>query len=1570
MVRCFNKASLVLPLSILLLMFTNCTGPATIPTHVPTTTPVPASAPIPISWESMGGPSGGRISQLIQNPYGRHALYALTVRGVYISEDKGESWQLVEKSDSIGATSIAVYQDKLFIASLNGIYCSKAGDSLKKVINFGAQYLMVSDNKLFLTNLTVEKGGNSIRYTDLTSEEYECTDISPTSAELKDLRFPTSDQNLLHNVTIDNVVALGNTVLASITAWVEGSGAATNGGLYMSKDTGGSWSRVSLDVPEEIVIANIVQDSLNPKHILLLFKHPITTEFTFPVSELIRESFDGGKTWLRVTDYSQQSNGITDVAILGSTYYLINPCSGFILKLEGSTREILNMPTVASFPNISLTIDIMLFDKDDSSIVYGKGGTMWGYGLVKSVDGMKTWEKMDRGIIASGPNVVVTHPSIPDIVFTEGNTIQEKYCTRDGGKTWELFSPVVAGNELKVDPYNPNHMILIDEMTHIYESYDCGRTFSQISNNFSSAKIFTLAVAPDDPDRIYVSNIGTGISEYQGGTNWHYLMNSPDYAYDIKFDPEDSNILYATYSPKVFENYSSIWKYDRNQTENYGWKEILRLENTKGITTIEFDKLNPKRMYAGVIGEGGTIYVSNDKGNTWSKLNEDLTFTTIWGQSQLQIDPRDKNTVYAGTWGGGTYKTIDGGQNWQLLDINHTFSPTCLAISETNPNVMYACDRTKALIHRSDDAGKTWYTYYDFGQEYMLTSAVAIDPNNPDIIYASAFKPPLAHSGAFVKIEKGQKLADLGTDLPRSVLEIEIDKKSPNILYVTTHIYGAFKSIDGGSTFERLDDRGTGLPRTGIYDIDVDPVDDNVLYATALSGALPDYMIPYPNFSNLEGQCGVYKSTDGGENWSLVLPTVSEARGIDIDPQDNRNLYVADMMGGVWVSNDAGLTWRQENNGLGSISMTSVKIKDGNIFASTQGSGVYSGTINADKSITWDSSQSNKPKAYVSKILIRVDPNNSSRIYASAYPGGLLRSDDGGKHWNDKNFLTPSIRVDDPAAQGYYTFDINPKDTNIIWLGAYGKGMYVSYDGMDYDMVANGADNIMAGKHITDVRIDPNDTNTIYAATQEGVFVTRDSGHHWEAINQGLETIDIRSLRVENIQLPPFDSNFESGATEGWSFTNAEGQASDTAWSVIQENGSHVLQGTGHSWANAGSRSWTDYTFTTRIKLVQGGVHVNVRVGDEGRYFLQYSQSGLNLAKAYDKWSKIADSLANAPGPINLNQWYNLKIEVNGANIKIYLNDVLKITYTDPEPLLQGAIAFETLDGSCVLVDDVHVVSQSGSQVYAGTAGYGIYKLEASTMKWQNLGRTLGAGYWSPWERRMYQFASLLFDPDVPGKVYYGHFPGGFFISEDNGHTWRDSSLGLGNDGTFSSVVMHPQDHSVLFAGSYNGVVKSVDGGKTWTKKNTGMPSEQWPYTVAIDSQNPNIMYVSTKNGQNKGFSYRNAFYGVVMKSVDGGESWFKIMNGLDEKSEFYSLLIYPLNHDILLLSTNRGVYISRDGGSSWQSANNGLPSTNNQVRDNVAQNMALTPDNKYLILGLVDYGVWRADLSILASGS
>lgn len=1504
-----------------------------------------------ISWESLNGPPGGRINQLVQSPYGDHELYAVAQRTVFKSEDRGDSWQAVDALQASSASFVAVSEDRVFAAG-NGLYCWSAGQTASKQLDGWWSNVVVSNGRVFAVRYTDALAWPVIKCADLDQSTLDWKDISPSASELKALVKAPADSGLWSSVEIPSMVSTGDRILAGIGVVVEGSGELGNGKLYRSDDLGETWAAVTLDVPEDVIVTTMVQDPADQNHIVVAFKHRMMHEFTYPVSELLWESHDGGQTWARVTDLTMKSNGITDIDFVGSACYLANPFSGYILKLQGADHEVLNSPQVAAFPEIGYNPITLVFDCDDPQVVYGSTGGVWALGIVKSEDGMKTWEKSDKGIAASSRSIVIPHPTDANTLFASGNAVQESYVTRDGGATWEPFSPVNTGDEVRIDPHDPSHILYIDEMTRIYESHDSGRTLVRIAEEFSSAKILDFAVTKDG-GKIYLSNMGVGISELTEQGEWRHMIGSPDYAYAIQIDPDDSSILYAANSPKIFEDHSSVWKYSKDEEANFGWKEVLRVENSRGMTSLEFDPSSSSRIYAAVVGEEPAIYVSNDKGSSWSVLNEDLTFTTIWGHSQLQIDQIDKNTVYAGTWGGGTFKTADGGVTWQLLDSNHTFSPTCIAISQKDPNVIYACDRTSALIHRSNDAGKTWYTYYDFGQQYMLTSAVAIDPTNPDVIYAAAFKPPMAHSGTLVKVEGGQKVADLSDGLPRSVLHIRIDEKNPGVLYVSTHIHGVFKSIDDGDTWQQLDDMGTGLPRTGVYDIEVDPVDSNVVYATALCGALPDYMTS-PTLENLEGKCGVYKSTDGGAHWDLILETVSEARGIDIDSADRANLYVADMMGGVWASNDRGETWHQENEGLGSTSMTSVKVKDGCVYAATQGSGVYCGVINQDGSITWDASKANKPKARVYKIKLAIDPSNPNRIYASAYPGGLLRSDDGGKSWNDKNFLTPSIKVDDPVAQGYYSFDVSEQNPADIWLGAYGKGMFVSHDGMDYDIFADGAGATMRGKHITCVAINDSDSNEVWVGTQEGVFVTHDSGQHWESVSEGLGTTDIRSLKVTRVEWDPFTDDFGDGDSYGW-----DAQA---GWSVISENGNYVLQGVGHNWVDAGEAGWTDYTFESKVKLVSGAVHVNFRKCSDGRYFVVFNEGGLYLKRQFNNWTDFAD-LAEYAEPYDLNRWYDLKVEVKGSAIKVYVDGALRIDCDDSFPMAGGAIAYESLDNSQVLVDDVRVTIDPIDKVYAGTAGYGLYKLDAASGTWQNLGRTLGMGWWTAWDRRMYQFSSIVFDPDVPGRVYYGHFPSGFFISEDNGHTWRDSSLGLGNDGIFS-LTMHPTNHSILFGGTYNGVVKSVDGGTTWTLKNKGMPEQQWPFMVTIDSDSSNVMYAVTKNGQNKGFCSRNQFCGVVVKSVDGGENWLKIMNGLDDRSEFYTLLILPAKHSVLFLSTNKGVFLSTDSGSNWQPMNEGLPTVENQVRDNVAENLAFTADHESLILGLFDHGFWKADIS------
>lgn len=1514
-------------------------------------TPTPNLFDESIQWESLQGPpGGGTVRDLVQNPYNTSELYTVIKGNIYKSENKGKNWRLVDGLENVIISAIAISEDKLFVCG-NGLKYFDENDNLIQINGEWWDSVFISDNKIFITRNAEAEGNIIIRYANLGSENLLWQDITPTTIELGELALLLSNSELSRYVEITHVVASGDRILINIVVNVEGSGEMTKGNLYISDDAGKTWNPKEFDIPDSVIASAIVQNPLNPNHIVVGFRHPILHEFTYPISQMIFETHDAGNTWSNMTNLDRPTNGIADITIANSVYYVTNPWDGYILKLDGTQYEYLAMPTVEEFGEIGFGLAKLIIDPDDGNIVYGMTDPIWALGLVKSEDNMRTWHKMDGDIIGTSPTILITHPTNPGTIYTTSNVLQEAYMTRDGGKTWEPFSPTSSDDEVRIDPFNPDHILLITEMSTIYESFDSGKTWKQINTGFSSAKILDFEISQGIINYIYASNMGVGISRVSEEPEWQYLINSPDYVYDIELDPDDNSIIYASYSPKLFENHSSIWRYSPYQQEGFGWSEILRLEDTRGITSIAFDANDPNNLYAGVIGDRGAIYASNDRGNTWHVLNDDFIMCTVWGQSQLMVDPYNSSTAYAATWLGGTWKTKDAGATWTLLK-EAPISSTALSINNKNTDIVYLADRSSPTVWKSEDGGNIWHEMANFTSDgALLVMRVLVDG---DIVYASTFNPALGGGKLYKSSDAGINWSDVTGTLPKGILDIAIDPTNSDIVYITTNINGVYKSTDGGTNWLRLDKH----PYVGVYDIEVDPINPTILYTAARGGSLPSWFTEisgdFPDGISFEDSAGVYKSTDSGNTWEKILATTASCRTVRLHPDEHNVLFALDLIDGLKISTDAGKSWSFVSAELGTQVLTSCAIGSDRIYVGTQGCGVNGGDFDLNTNqITWQKSRSNKPVPEVYNIQIQVDPTNSNNIFITSYPGGMYASVDGGLTLRDRNAITPSVVVDYPLQEGYYALAINPNDSTNMWMGTWGKGIYESYNSMLLNVPAG-----LFGKHIRKVVIDPQDPNVVYAATKEGVFVTKDEGVSWEVMNNGLGTTDIISLKLLSMDLNPFSDDFEDDDSQFWQF--------DDGWSVIKDGENYVLQGTGHAWANTGQDSWSDYTFEARIKpVIYGGIHIVFRKNNEGRYFLGFHQGGLYLSKQYNQWSEFDNNIATSSGSFSPNQWYDFRLEVVGDRIQIYINDILKIDYIDSDPLLNGSIAFETLDDQTIFyIDDIQVtMHKTDHQLYAGTNGYGIYKYDFTIGQWKNLGRTLGGGWWNPWERRMYQFSSLLFHPDVSGRVFLGHFPSGFFISEDGGHNWVDSSLGLGNDGMFS-LTMHPHNHDILYAGTYNGVFKSMDGGHTWEMKSNGMPSEQWPYTIAIDDNEPNIMYASTKNGQNKGFCHRNSFCGIVMKSTDGGESWFQIMNGLDEKSEFYTLLIYPLNHDILFLSTNRGVYISRDAGNTWQAANSGLPNTHNQVRDNVAQNLTLTADHKYLILGLVNYGIWKADLS------
>lgn len=143
-------------------------------------------------------------------------------------------------------------------------------------------------------------------------------------------------------------------------------------------------------------------------------------------------------------------------------------------------------------------------------------------------------------------------------------------------------------------------------------------------------------------------------------------------------------------------------------------------------------------------------------------------------------------------------------------------------------------------------------------------------------------------------------------------------------------------------------------------------------------------------------------------------------------------------------------------------------------------------------------------------------------------------------------------------------------------------------------------------------------------------------------------------------------------------------------WSVILENGNHVLQGTQHTFTTAYLEGVPN-KLELKLKLLQGSIHINIRSKPtpEGlnRYFIGLNEGGGYIQKQINN---DFQPLKNGNG-ISLNEWHNIKIEIIGSGIDVFVDDILVLSVQDKDLLNEGGISFETHDNSIAYMDDVKV---------------------------------------------------------------------------------------------------------------------------------------------------------------------------------------------------------------------------------------------------------------------------------------
>src|SRR5450756_903231 len=204
----------------------------------------------------------------------------------------------------------------------------------------------------------------------------------------------------------------------------------------------------------------------------------------------------------------------------------------------------------------------------------------------------------------------------------------------------------------------------------------------------------------------------------------------------------------------------------------------------------------------------------------------------------------------------------------------------------SQPNTFYI-SFDNGGIWRSTDFGSNWFPLFD-DQPTGSIGAIAVAPSDPNIIYvgsgAGIIRPDLATGdGMYKSTDAGKTWRHLGLRNSQMIAYIDVDPKNPNRLFVAVlgHPYGPneergiFRSTDGGASFQKVLYKDEN---TGGKDVDIDPSDPNIVYATMLEGRQG----PWENGA-WSGPGGVFKSTDGGTTWKPLT------KGLP-DPVNNAEL--------------------------------------------------------------------------------------------------------------------------------------------------------------------------------------------------------------------------------------------------------------------------------------------------------------------------------------------------------------------------------------------------------------------------------------------------------------------------------------------------------------------------------------------------------------------------------------------------------------------------------------------------------------------------------------------------------